>query len=195
MEGLYPKMDEYDSSDANVLFNDGVVKKIDCSRCSFAAQGISYANPGEGLVARPLERGDYDKGYLALLCQLTKVGDYSKEKFERQFDGMKQMSGCHYIIVVEDAVCSKVVASGSLIVERKFIHGAAMRGRIEDIVVDRDYRKLGLGSFLVELLTVLSEEVGCYKTTLDCKAEITGFYKKFGYVNEGQLFMSVRFYD
>ena len=70
-----------------------------------------------------------------------------------------------------------------------------MQDSLLDIVVDRDYRKLGLGSFLVELLTVLSEEVGCYKTTLDCKAEITGFYKKFGYVNEGQLFMSVRFYD
>jgi len=195
MDAIPSPLDEYTTADANVLFNDSVLRRMDCTRCSFTAHGISYSNPGAGLIARPLERGDFDKGYLGLLSQLTKVGDYSREKFEYQFDGMKQMVGCHYIVVVEDPACNKVIASASLVVERKFIHGAALRGRIEDIVVDKDYRNLRLGSLLVELLTVLSKEVGCYKTTLDCKADMVGFYKKFGYVSEGQLFMSMRFYD
>lgn len=191
-------MDEfgYSSSDSNVLFNDAPLKKLDTSECSFFKNhGMSYPHVGNGLLARPLERSDYDKGYLDLLSQLTKVGNYSKIKYETQFDSMKQMSGCHYIVVIEDTAQSKVVASATLVVEKKFIHGAVNRGRIEDVVVDKDHRKLRLGSFLLELMTTLSRELGCYKVTLDCKADVEGFYTKFGYINEGQLFLSKRYFD
>ena len=192
-----PGIEDYPSPDANVLFKDDILKKLDCSKSSLTAHGVSYANPGPGLAVRPLERTDYDKGFLSLLSQLTKVGDYSKEKFEAQFDAMREMPGCHYVVVIEDTSCppGKVVCSGTLVVERKFIHNAALRGRIEDIVVDKDYRKLRLGSMIVELLTVLSRELHCYKVTLDCKEEIQDFYKKFGYVNEGQVYLSKRFFD
>lgn len=45
---------------------------------------ISATNPGEDwMLVRPLQRADYDKGFLKLLNQLTSVGDVSR----RQFDG------------------------------------------------------------------------------------------------------------
>lgn len=189
-------MAEYSSSDSNCLFNDEPLRKLDCSECSFSKEhGLCYPEVGKALRARPLERSDYGKGYLDLLTQLTKVGSYSKLKYESHFDAMKQMTGCHYIVVVEDTEIAKVVASATLVVEKKFIHGAVNRGRIEDVVVDKDYRNLHLGSFLLELLTVLSRELGCYKVTLDCKPEMEGFYKKSGYLNEGQLFLTKRFHD
>ena len=56
-------------------------------------------------------------------------------------------------------------------------------------------RKQRLGTFLVELLTVLSQSLGCYKTTLDCKPDVAGYYQKLGYVSEGQLLMSQRHFD
>ena len=187
---------EYGSSDLNILFNDEPLRKLDCSECSFLKEhDLSYPDVGKNLRARPLERTDYDKGYLDLLSQLTKVGNYSKTKYEAHFDAMKQMTGCHYIVVIEDTEIAKIVANATLLVEKKFIHGAVNRGRIEDVVVDKDYRKLHLGSFLMELLTVLSRELGCYKVTLDCKAEVEGFYQKFGYLNEGQLFLTKRYHD
>ena len=187
---------DYSSSDSNVLFNDEPLRKIDCSDCSFFKEyDLSYPHVGKGLRARPLEKSDYGKGYLELLSQLTKVGNYSKSKYEAHFDAMKQMTGCHYIVVIEDTEIAKVVANATLLVEKKFIHGAVNRGRIEDVVVDKDYRKLHLGSFLMELLTVLSSELGCYKVTLDCKPEVSGFYHKFGYINEGQLFLTKRYHD
>ena len=187
---------DYSSSDSNVLFNDEPLRQIDCSECSFFKEhDLSYPEVGKGLRARPLERSDYGKGYLELLSQLTKVGSYSKSKYEAHFDAMKQMTGCHYIVVIEDTEIAKVVANATLLVEKKFIHGAVNRGRIEDVVVDKDYRKLHLGSFLMELLTVLSSELGCYKVTLDCKPEVEGFYHKFGYINEGQLFLTKRYHD
>ena len=189
-------MAEYNSSDSNVLFSDEQLRKLNCTECSFFKDhGLSYPHVGKGLLARPLERSDYDKGYLELLSQLTKVGNYSKSKYEAHFDAMKQMTGYHYIVVIEDTEIAKVVANATLLIEKKFIHGAVNRGRIEDVVVDNNYRKLHLGSFLLELLTVLSCELGCYKVTLDCKPEVEGFYQKFGYVNEGQLFLTKRYHD
>lgn len=145
--GIYGSMAEvrdlleaYSSQDADILFNDSLLSELDCSKCSFASQGLSYARPGPGLVARPLARGDFDKGYLSLLSQLTAVGEYPRKRFEAQFDAMRRNPGTHFVLVVEDTACGRVVANTTLLVERKFIHKAALRGRIEDVVVDKDYR-------------------------------------------------------
>ena len=191
------------SSDPDILFDDTMIKNLDLSETScHKVHGISYHHPGtkEGrqLIARPLERTDFNKGYLNLLSQLTKVGDYSQELFENQFDTMKKMPGSHLIIVVEDPGQDgegHVVASASLLVECKFIHNAAMRGRIEDVVVDSNHRGKHLGSLLLEVLNLFSKALGCYKVTLDCKEKMLGYYKKLGYVNEGQFFLSQRFSD
>lgn len=189
-----PSLSDYASSDPDELFSEAVLKRLGRAQsCRSNGPGCS-SEPGEGLRARPLQRGDYDKGYLSLLSQLTHVGEYSREVYEAQFDAMRAAPGCHYVLVVEDTAQGRVVCNGSLIVERKFIHKCALRGRIEDIVVDQGYRKLRLGSFVVELLTALSRELGCYKVTLDCKPEVAGFYERCGYVNEGQLYLSKRFF-
>ena len=199
-----PPLASYSSSDSNVLFNDGPIKKnIDFSQSRLLApHGLSYSNPGtkngRKLLIRPLERTDYSKGYLHLLSQLTAVGDYDKEVFESQFDIMKKMVGCHYILVVEDPHSGEtgngcIIASASLIVERKFIHNAAARGRIEDVVVDNGYRGMHLGLLLLETLNMYSQFLGCYKNTLDCKESVLPYYSKLGYVNEGQCFLTQRF--
>lgn len=195
----------YSSPNPNILFNDRLVKELDHSKCScYNNHGISYKNPGSkdgrNLIARPLERTDYSKDYLLLLSQLTKVGEYSRNLFEVQFDRMKKTPGCHYILVVEDPGCvngmkPRVVASASLVVECKFIHNAALRGRVEDVVVDVGYRGMHLGSLLLETLTLFSQTLGCYKVTLDCKEPMLQYYTKLGYENEGQFFLTQRFSD
>lgn len=43
--------------------------------------GVAASVPA-GLHMRPLEMGDFDKGYVDLLAQLTQVGDLDKAKFE-----------------------------------------------------------------------------------------------------------------
>lgn len=177
------------------LFDDTVLRTMNTDKCKFAMKGIQYPRPGTSLFARPLRRSDYNKGFLQLLSQLTKVGDYSKEAFEAQFNSMQALSGMYYVVVIEDTSTATLVASATLLIEHKFIHGAVIRGRIEDVVVDSEYRSSSLGSFLLELLTCFSEEIGCYKITLDCKLKLVGFYEKFGYNNEGQCFLTKRFKD
>lgn len=198
-------LDSYASPDPNILFDDDQIKSLDFSKTScYTKHGLSYQNPGARngvkLIARPLERTDYDKNYLALLSQLTKVGNYSSEVFQKQFDRMKKMPGVHYIVVVEDSgsingMKGKIVASATLLVECKFVHNAAMRGRIEDVVVDSDYRGMHLGSLLLETLCLLSQALGCYKLTLDCKKVMCPFYFRLDYKDEGQFFLTQRFYD
>ena len=198
-------VEAYASPDPDILFNDSQLKTLDYSKSScYTKHGLSYHNPGtkddRKLIARPLERTDYYKGYLTLLSQLTKVGDYSAEVFESQFDKMKKSIGNHYVLVIEDpgtmnGLKSRVIASATLIVECKFVHGAAMRGRVEDVVVDCDYRGMRLGALLLETLELLSRALKCYKLTLDCKEVMCPFYTKLGYSNEKQFFLTQRFFD
>jgi len=123
---------------------------------------------------RRLEKGDYDKNYLELLKQLTVVGDISKEKYETTFDKM----GAEVWVVEFEG---KIIASVSLLLEQKIIHECGIVGHLEDVVVDRDYRKYGLGKFIIERIIKIAKERGCYKLIGDCKTELLGFYEKNGF--------------
>jgi glucosamine-phosphate N-acetyltransferase len=206
MSELELSKDGFPSPDPNILFDAEILESLDYSKCScYTKHGVSYSDPGSRdgrkLIARPLEREDISKGYLHLLSQLTQVGDYGREVFEAQFDRMKAMPGSHYILVLEDPgtlngmQSGRIVASATLIVECKFVHGAAMRGRLEDLVVDSNYRGMHLGTFLLETLSMCSQVLHCYKLTLDCKEVLSPYYSKVGFKNEGQCFLTQRFFD
>jgi glucosamine-phosphate N-acetyltransferase len=66
---------------------------------------------------RPLERDDFQKGYLDCLRVLTHVGDLTEEQFQERYDEMVVLKGTYYLLVVEFE--GRIVGSGSLIVERK----------------------------------------------------------------------------
>jgi glucosamine-phosphate N-acetyltransferase len=123
---------------------------------------------------RRLEKGDFQKNYLELLKQLTTVGDISKEKYETTFD---KMGAEVWVIEFE----GKIIASVSLLLEQKIIHECGIVGHLEDVVVDRDYRKYGLGKFIIEKIIKIARERGCYKLIGDCKSELLGFYEKNGF--------------
>lgn len=123
---------------------------------------------------RRLEKADYDKNYLELLKQLTTVGDISKEKYETTID---KMGAEVWVIEFE----GKIIASVSLLLEQKIIHECGIVGHLEDVVVDRDYRKYGLGKFIIERIINIAKERGCYKLIGDCKSELLGFYEKNGF--------------
>ena len=155
---------------------------------------ISYKNPGKGLKLRPLEISDYQKGYIELLSQLTKVGVVTEDAFVKQFRTMKA-SGVHYVFVVEDMEKGVIIGNATLAVEYKMTHSTCLRGRIEDLVVHNDYRGKHLGVLLVETLTILGRELGCYKTSLDCTPDMIPYYSKFGFLEGPQVFMCQRFSD
>lgn len=169
---------------------------FDASKCATYSPEISHTSPGEGLLMRPLCRGDYDRGYIQLLGQLTTVGDISQEEFNVRYNSMESCLDSYYITVVEDTCTGQVIASGTLVKEQKFIHKCSARGRIEDIVVDSKYRGKQLGKLILDVLTILSKKVGCYKVSLECKDKLVPFYSQFGYQKEDeQNYMCRRYSD
>lgn len=156
---------------------------------------ITADQPGDGLLVRPLQRSDYDKGFLTLLGQLTEVGDISREAFLKRYEAMAGCQNTYYPVVVEDEVKGQVIGAATLVIEQKFIHNCAVRGRLEDVVVSDDYRGKQLGKLLIAVITLLAKRLNCYKITLDCKDVMIPFYSKMGYTNEAGRanYMTIRY--
>ncbi|KAJ1912003.1 Glucosamine-phosphate N-acetyltransferase-like protein [Mycoemilia scoparia] len=138
----------------------------------------------QGYVIRPLSQDDFSKGYVDLLSTLTTVGDVTEESFNATFQAMRR-SNIYYITVIEDTAAERVVASGSLICELKFIHSCGKVGHVEDVVVAKDQQGKKLGATIIKQLMVLSQNLECYKTILDCSEANAPFYKKCGMIEKG----------
>lgn len=159
----------------------------------------------EGYRFRALRRSDYASGFLECLRVLTTVGEISETDFQKQYDSMDAQEG-YYIMVIEDTTRPDVpvVATGALIVERKLyiwshslssvtkklintysIHSLGRVGHIEDIAVSKDQQGKKLGLRLIQALDYVAENVGCYKTILDCSEVNEGFYIKCGFRRAG----------
>ncbi|KAJ5101096.1 Glucosamine 6-phosphate N-acetyltransferase [Penicillium angulare] len=133
---------------------------------------------------RPLRRSDYSRGYLDVLRVLTTVGEISEEQWDKRFDWIASRNDEYYMLVVCDGD-DRVVGTGSLIVERKFIHSLGMVGHIEDIAVEKGQQGKKLGLRIIQALDFVAEQVGCYKTILDCSEANEGFYVKCGFKRAG----------
>lgn len=137
-------------------------------------------------LLRPLKVSDYDHGYINLLRQLTECGTIEYEQFRERFNEMKQCSNTYFIMVIEDFENNRdVVGSATLIIEKKFIRQLAVRGRVEDVVVDSRCRGQQLGKILIEILTAFGRDYcQCYKISLECRDPLVAFYQQFGYKHE-----------
>ncbi|KAJ1502975.1 Glucosamine-phosphate N-acetyltransferase-like protein [Coelomomyces lativittatus] len=135
----------------------------------------------QGFVLRPLQCCDFEKGFFACLSDLTVVVDVTKDQFKSRFHELLQTQNTYYIIVIEDTARSRIVGSGTIFVERKFIRGLGLAGHIEDIVVLKSYRKLQFGKTIITALQSIAKNVGCYKVILDCAERNVPFYEKCGF--------------
>ena len=84
------------------------------------------------------------------------------------------------IFIVKD--WNKTIASGTILIEQKFIRDGGKVAHIEDIIVHPNYRNKGIGKILIEHLLTEAKKKCCYKAILDCEQEVTGFYEKLGFV-------------
>ena len=75
---------------------------------------------------RPLQSNDYKHGFISLLKQLTSVGSVSESDFQDRFNLMKNCKGTYYnTVIVDRSKSDQIIASATLIVEKKFIHSCA----------------------------------------------------------------------
>lgn len=138
----------------------------------------------EGYTCRPLQRADYRAGFLDVLRVLTTVGDVSEQRWNERYEWMRARADEYYLLCVLDGQ-ARIVGTGALVVERKFIHNLGLVGHIEDIAVAKDQQGKKLGLRIIQALDYVAEKVGCYKTILDCSEANEGFYIKCGYKRAG----------
>lgn len=127
---------------------------------------------------RNIQKGDFNKNYLSLLEQLTTVNReiITDELFS---DFVNNLSQLHQIIVIE--VDNQIIATGTVIIENKIIHGLNRVAHIEDIVVDSNFRSHGYGKDIINKLINISDNLNCYKIILDCNEKNLLFYNKLGF--------------
>ncbi|KAF7725198.1 N-acetyltransferase [Apophysomyces ossiformis] len=133
-----------------------------------------------GYTLRPLRSGDYERGFLKVLEVLTEVGNHTKEEWlgePRFIDGEIP----DFTIAITDDKIDRVVAAGTIFVERKFVHKNGLVGHIEDIAVDANQQGKKLGLRIIQALKHIGAERGCYKVILDCSQKNIPFYEKCGF--------------
>jgi glucosamine-phosphate N-acetyltransferase len=130
---------------------------------------------------RPLASTDYHRGHLDILSVLTVVADPGESSWVNQFNAMRSAPRTYYSVVIVDKKTDKLVGVGSIFIECKFLRGLGSVGHIEDIAVDKNQQGKKLGLRIIQALTYISENNGCYKTILNCSDANIPFYEKCGF--------------
>ncbi|KAJ4474321.1 acyl-CoA N-acyltransferase [Lentinula aciculospora] len=133
------------------------------------------------LHIRPLASTDYRRGHLDVLSVLTVVTDPGEAAWAAQFNAMRSAASTYYPVVIIDKSSDRIVGMGSVFIERKFLRGLGSVGHIEDIAVDKNQQGKKLGLRIIQALTCISENSGCYKTILNCSDSNIPFYQKCGF--------------
>lgn len=130
-------------------------------------------------IIRQINNNDYDKKYLELLQKLTFIEPekISREDFNIFIDNLNNN---HMILVIENSLINIIIGSITILIESKFIHNLGKVCHIEDVVIDDDFRGLGLGKLLVNEAIEISKKSLCYKTILNCSNDNVIFYEKCG---------------
>jgi glucosamine-phosphate N-acetyltransferase len=128
------------------------------------------------LELRPLEQGDFARGFLETLANLTDVGLTPAEAIHI-WRG-RNAAGVRTVVAVENG---QVIGTASLILEHKFIHRGGTIGHIEDVATHPDHQGKGAGSAAVRALVELARQSGCYKVILSCTDQNLAFYTRLGF--------------
>lgn len=125
---------------------------------------------------RELELEDYEKGFLDCLKELTIVGNITKEMFAETFNERKER-GVFTVVAVENKT-GRILGTGSIFYEPKFIRECSWKAYIEDISIAKFAQKKGVGKRIVKYLEERALRDGCYKVILTCNENNKEFYQK-----------------
>lgn len=129
---------------------------------------------------RNLEKNDFHKSFINLLSQLSFSTNTTNENDWNSFFEDFQNNKHHHIFVIENDEKNKIIASITLIIENKILRNFGKVVHIEDLVVDTNYRKLGIAQKLIDHCIYIGKNVhDCYKVILNCDESLKEFYKKF----------------
>ena len=130
------------------------------------------------IIIRKISESDLENGFLESLDNLKHASDLEQTTAKNILN--KILNDENHIIHVAE-YDGKIVGSTTLLIEQKFIHQGGFVGHIEDVVVKKEFEKLGIGMKLVNSLLQVAEERKCYKTILNCEDSLKLFYERIGF--------------
>ena len=130
---------------------------------------------------RLLEPADFHRGFLEVLNQLAPVKDFSEENFLKHYKEMVDQQKKVFVCEVD----GRIVATATLLLERKFFFAGSYFGHVEDVVVDEKLRGKGLGRAIMKHLEQVARDNNCARMVLDCVDDKAEFYKKCGFYRKG----------
>ncbi|KAK4686901.1 glucosamine-phosphate N-acetyltransferase, partial [Tremellales sp. Uapishka_1] len=139
------------------------------------------AQLGPDFHLRPLSSTDNQRGHLELLTILTAAPSLTIEAYQTTFNELKSRSNTYFTIVIVHSATDRIVAAGTILVERKFIRNSGLVGHIEDIAVSKSQQGKKLGLRIINALEEIGRERGCYKIILDCSKDNIPFYERCGF--------------
>ena len=142
------------------------------------------------MIVRKAKSDDLNR-IVSVLKQLSPSSEEDDfEKLKQIFDKINN-DEFHYLCVVEED--GEIVGSGTLLMQKNIGRAGRPYGHIENIVVDMNHRKKGIGKEIVIHLIEKAKENNCYKVILDCKKENMPFYEKCGMKDTGEVCMRINF--
>lgn len=125
--------------------------------------------------------------YQKLLSQLSECPVISDQDFIYKLNLINQVQGTIFVVCINNINDSdfQIVASGTILIEPKFIHNSSA-GHIEDIVTDSNFRGKGLAKLILNALKDYAfNKKNVYKIILDCNENLEPLYNKNDFVKKG----------
>jgi glucosamine-phosphate N-acetyltransferase len=124
--------------------------------------------------------------HLSLLSELSIVTELDNNLYLEHVEKISNM-GTIIVCYIGTPLSENfdIIASGTIIIEPKFIRGGKNVGHIEDIVVKSTYRGRHLSKDILNILKNISRENNCYKVILDCSEEVKKVYNSSGFEENG----------
>jgi len=125
---------------------------------------------------------DYIDSFFTTLSNLTLAPKQTREKTQGIMLSMREQGSKIFIAITPD---NEIIGTMTLMVEQKMIRWGAKAGHIEDVVTREWFEGNGIGKALMNVAIEEAKNCGCYKIILDCDNELTGYYEKFWFKNDG----------
>ena len=131
------------------------------------------------MYIRKLQKEDVssDSDFIRILSQLS-MSDRDGLGLNFLWSEYERQSNTHVIVVVDNDL---VIGTGSIFIEQKFLRGGGIVGHIEDVVVDKESRKTGVGRMIISHLVDIAKSSRCYKVILNCSDDNVAFYDRCGF--------------
>jgi glucosamine-phosphate N-acetyltransferase len=140
-------------------------------------------------IIRHIQSNDFYKKYLYLLSELSPITSSHYSIFNKYINSII-CNNSHFIFVIEDN--NIIIGTITVLFEQKISHNFKKVAHIEDLVVKKGFRNLGIAKKLLDYCINFSKKNNCYKIILNCKYDLIPFYKKLGFNNNNQQ-MSIYF--